>query len=85
MFQVLVATYVSCPLSTPRAISAFVPRECSSYLPAHAVVSPPGEAGLAGGGRFCGAPGNSVASVFGSTTFILTIGFDSVLLSKDLS
>ncbi|XP_039702408.1 low-density lipoprotein receptor-related protein 6-like [Pteropus medius] len=33
VLQDLVATYVSCPLSFPRAISVFVQRECFFYLP----------------------------------------------------
>ena len=72
MLQALVATYVSCPPSIPRAISVFVQRECFFYLLVHVVVSLLGEMGLALGVTFHGRPGNNVASILGSITFALT-------------
>lgn len=76
-FQVLAATYVSCPPSIPRAISVFVQRGCFFYLRAHVVVSMLGEMGLASEGTFHGMSGNNVASVFGSIAFDLTTYFDN--------
>lgn len=75
MFQDLVATYVSCPLSFPRAISVFVQRECFFYLPVHVVVSMVVEMGSGQGVTFCGGPEKNVASVFGSIIFTLTTYF----------
>lgn len=44
-----------------------------------------GEMGWAQGGMFYDSPGNNIASIFVSITFILTTYFDNVLLSKDLN
>lgn len=62
----------------------FVQRECLFYLLVLVVVSILGKMGLAQGDMFYDSPGNNIASIFVSITFILTTYFDNVLLSKDL-